>query len=62
MLVLEDYEHAKAHPFLKPELGMPPEAINGSPVGKHFKSGLRVYPGEDHQRQSRTHCSSAPFF
>lgn len=44
-ILLFDYEHARTLPFLKPELGLAPEAIKDSPVAKHFKSGLRVYPG-----------------
>ena len=44
-ILLFDYEHAETLPFLKPELGIAPEAIKDSPVAKHFKSGLQVYQG-----------------
>ena len=44
-ILLFDYEHARTLPFLKPELGIAPEAIKDSPVAKHFKSGLQVYQG-----------------
>jgi predicted glycosyltransferase len=44
-ILLFDYEHARTLPFVTPELGMAPEAIANAPVAKHFRSGLRVYPG-----------------
>ena len=44
-ILLFDYEHAQTLPFVRPELGMAPEAIKDAPISKHFKSGLRVYPG-----------------
>jgi len=44
-ILLFDYEHATRLPFLKPELGIAPEAINDPEIARHFKSGLRAYRG-----------------
>jgi uncharacterized protein len=44
-ILLFDYEHCQSLPFIRPELGMAPEAIKDSGHGNRFKSGLRVYPG-----------------
>jgi hypothetical protein len=44
-ILLFDYEYAKRLPFLKPALGIVPEVINGHDIAKHFKWGLRSYPG-----------------
>ena len=40
-----DYEHAKDIPFLKPSLGIAPEAIDGPEIAAHFKRGLLNYRG-----------------
>jgi predicted glycosyltransferase len=40
-----DYEHVTMLPFLKPALGVAPEAINDHGIAGHFKAGIRAYSG-----------------
>jgi len=44
-LLFFDYEYISMLPFLKPLLGVAPEAINDPNISKHFKRGLRAYHG-----------------
>jgi predicted glycosyltransferase len=44
-VLLFDYEFSKSLPFLKPALGVAPEVITDPALGKHFKAGIRHYPG-----------------
>jgi len=44
-ILMFDYEHSKSLPFLKPVLGVAPEAIDDPRIGKNFKLGLRSYNG-----------------
>jgi uncharacterized protein len=44
-ILLFDYEYAKRLPFLKPAMGITPEAINDPDIGRNFRKGLRMYSG-----------------
>jgi hypothetical protein len=44
-VLLFDYEHSKFLPCFKPEIGIAPEVINDPELARHFKRGLRGYPG-----------------
>jgi predicted glycosyltransferase len=44
-VLLFDYEHSMTVPFLKPVIGIAPEAIRDDGLAKHFRHGLRRYQG-----------------
>jgi uncharacterized protein len=44
-ILMFDYEHAKSLPFMKPVLGIAPEAITDPELATHFTRGLRSYEG-----------------
>jgi predicted glycosyltransferase len=44
-ILMFDYEHARSLPFMKPVLGLAPEAINDPALAAHFTRGLRSYQG-----------------
>jgi uncharacterized protein len=44
-VLLFDYEYSQSIPFIKPVVGIAPEAIHNPDLAKHFKQGLRGYRG-----------------
>ena len=44
-MLLFDYEHAKRLPFIKPALGVAPEAIADPALARDFRYGVRSYAG-----------------
>jgi uncharacterized protein len=44
-ILMFDYEHSTSLPFLRPALGIAPEAIDDPEIAHHFKAGLRPYQG-----------------
>jgi uncharacterized protein len=44
-ILLFDYEYAKRLPFIKPTLGIAPEALDNPQIGRQFSNGLRLYSG-----------------
>lgn len=44
-LLLFDYEHARLLPFIRPDMGMAPEAIKDPALASRFRFGLRNYHG-----------------
>jgi len=55
-MLIFDYEHGRRLPFLKPALGVTPDAIDDPELATGFKYGLRTYQGLKEDVYAATFC------